>query len=701
MAAPGGERVARLTRGRVFDDAVAEGLRAEEFAGLLGRTGSPTQYEQALRTRLEAEIRDEEAKNLVLDGAADAEANYAAARRWRRLRPWFVASVAFVAVTCFGAAVLVGWSVAKEDALKEKKALLMTELGKQTLLAVITGVVIISIIVGIVVALTGYADYVEHSTEDEWPVALALVFAPGAALGFASQDLAWIYDHNAPSNKDTDAYPWGWWVFLTVTPILMGAVLAAFHLDRARFRGRVGETAQAWRDAVSRALLGNLREALNRMLVPQYGTVLRIGAHDAAELQRVRATPQHSRTSADDDLRAVTHGMDGGSIALAGPRGVGKSQLLRTFCSQPSVLGIQVSAPVVHDRREFMLHLFTQVCEATRHPALARLHRPAQRHLREIRFLQTVGGETGWEAGWKSVKLARKRSVSSARQPLSYPEIVHALCGFLAEVSDEARRHSLRLVVGVDELDRIHPPDKAAEFLNELKAVFDVPHCLFVITASDEALRSAGLGRGKDAFDSAIDETIRLSPLDLGASTLLLSSRVIGLPVPFTALFNILAGGIPRDLLRTARAGVSQVSRGRGQGVPLAEMTGILVARELVRLSGASDGRLPDLIRTEAVPEYGPLRLLGERVLTQAAPDALVFASHLFRLDTVCGIFAHRVNQTTLTSDEHGASLDDLAHTRDRIGQIGGNALTTVAQVRRHWSLDRLPDWTHLPDTSP
>lgn len=59
-----------------------------------------------------------------------------------------------------------------------------------------------------------------------------------------------------------------------------------------------------------------------------------------------------------------------GSIGIAGPRGSGKTTLLDSFRSLPDPRGklprrlsVVVSAPVVYDAREFILHLFSKLCE--------------------------------------------------------------------------------------------------------------------------------------------------------------------------------------------------------------------------------------------------------------------------------------------------------------------------------------------------
>ncbi|TVT39789.1 hypothetical protein FNH05_23780, partial [Amycolatopsis rhizosphaerae] len=146
---------------------------------------------------------------------------------------------------------------------------------------------------------------------------------------------------------------------------------------------------------------------------------------------------------------------------------------------------------------------------------LRELQAVATRELRHIRFLQTF--TTGWsgkfalpfqnEAGWTS-------SSQSAEQQLTYPEVVdqfRAFAEYAAEVLTRAGA-AQRLIVAIDELDKIASPEHAQELINDIKGIFDVRGCLFLVSVSDDAI-IAFERRGipaRDAFDSAFTEMIRL-----------------------------------------------------------------------------------------------------------------------------------------------------------------------------------------------
>ncbi|WP_182880444.1 hypothetical protein [Microbispora sp. H10949] len=79
----------------------------------------------------------------------------------------------------------------------------------------------------------------------------------------------------------------------------------------------------------------------------------------------------HVPTSVARDLDELLGRVSGASIGIAGPRGSGKSTLIRRFCEDPQGttergdLRCLVSAPVQYAPRDFVLHLFATFCRTT------------------------------------------------------------------------------------------------------------------------------------------------------------------------------------------------------------------------------------------------------------------------------------------------------------------------------------------------
>ncbi|MFJ8532934.1 P-loop NTPase fold protein [Streptomyces sp. NPDC093591] len=552
---------------------------------------------------------------------------------------------------------------------------------------------------------------------------LALLGMLGVGSGTA--EVVWQLQHDRPLGRSA-GYSWGYAVTsaaMAALGVLLPVVLGRFAssarkqslslpyliavLDTRERKRAAREAEIDWGAAVEQALVSFMRERISERTERVFSTELTI--IDAPGLRQLRAGQEHVATRADRQLALISAGMEGGSIALAGPRGVGKSQLLRNFCKaeerdRSPQLSLVEPVPVVFDRREFMLHLFYKLCDLVIDEGLATAQE-AERHKRSIRYLQTQSDEAAVGAGWRSWNLSAKRATSLAEQPQTYPEIVDALKRFLSRTALDLDEKGRRLVIGVDELDRIEPAATARTFLNELKAVFDVPKCLFVLSVSDEALREADLapvGR-RDAFDSAIDEVVRVEPLDLATAERLLGRRVVGLPVPFAALFYCLSGGMPRDLLRTARAGISY-------GAPeqlrsLANVTDWLVRREVDRIANTAGGseehsELAQLFRRDVLDEHEGLGELGDLIHRQAgtagdrARLGATLANRAYLLDTVKGIFTQALTREQIVASfDHRSpgSFAALARAQREIGTADTLARATLQRVRTAWSLTALP----------
>lgn len=175
--------------------------------------------------------------------------------------------------------------------------------------------------------------------------------------------------------------------------------------------------------------------------------------------------------------------------------------------------------------------------------------RAAKTYLKQIRFQQShATGRTGG-VGLSGVSLGASTTTTLARTPWTLPEAVEEFRRFAATLSERY------VVIGIDELDKMESDEAAREFLNNVKGVFGVPGCYFLVSVSEDAM-SAFERRGlplRDVFDSAFDEIQRVGYLTLDQSRAVLGGRVTGLPVPFQCLCHCLAAGLPRDLIRVTR----------------------------------------------------------------------------------------------------------------------------------------------------
>jgi hypothetical protein len=366
-------------------------------------------------------------------------------------------------------------------------------------------------------------------------------------------------------------------------------------------------------------------------------------ALDASRLVQSLRSGAHVHTDALARVQRLVEGLEGATIGIAGPRGVGKSELAQTLLDTVVVdkqhLTVSVAAPVRYEPREFVLTAFAATCEAVlggrererrlerwrlngtvlasvllgagvgvyvstgsihgtthhivgealfalgllvagmswlprRRPRRGALPRRTtnlelrmadpravvHEVLQEIRYQLTFTG--GYEGKLTAAfgEVSAARSIELAQRQESYPDVVARFRAFL---ECAARAHG-RVVIAIDELDKL-PAEDAARFLNDIKAIFAVDGCFFVLSVSDDALRAFEL-RGipaRDAFDSALDEIVVVRPFSVAQSRRLIDSRTEGMPEELIRVCHVLAGGLPRDVIRHAR----WTAMASGQGV--------------------------------------------------------------------------------------------------------------------------------------
>lgn len=175
----------------------------------------------------------------------------------------------------------------------------------------------------------------------------------------------------------------------------------------------------------------------------------------------------------------------------------------------------------------------------------------ALRLMRSIKFQQSY--TSGWSGSLKfpiGVDMGKKEDISTAERPLSLPEIVTNLRIFLQRASSD-----FTVIIGIDELDKIHPEEDAERFLNDIKVIFGIEGVFFLVSVSENAL-SAFERKGipiRNAFDSCFDDILHVRYLTLSAAREVVQRRILGMPYPFLCLCHCLSGGLPRDLIRVCR----------------------------------------------------------------------------------------------------------------------------------------------------
>ncbi|MEU4526540.1 hypothetical protein AB0F52_48435 [Amycolatopsis sp. NPDC024027] len=336
----------------------------------------------------------------------------------------------------------------------------------------------------------------------------------------------------------------------------------------------------------------------------------------------------------------------------------------------------------------------------------------AKRDLEQIRFLQTL--TTGWSGKLTlplKIDLSRTRSTQVSQRPLTHPELVSQLHRFIQQLVKVLARRDNRpsVVIGIDELDKIEPAEDAQRFINEIKGVFGVPGCQFVVSVSEEAL-SAFERRGlafRDAFDSAFDEIVRVDHLSLSDADHMLSKRVTGMSEPFRYLCHCLSGGLPRELIRVAR-NMADLS-GPDAMPTLAEVTERLVVDELGRKAtslqeaAARIGAGADVaafVRTmhTCMANPTPAMLLRNAPAVTTADDTplgrLRLEAHIYLryAATLLQVFDNDLDRTEVrvasaTAEDPG-SFDALASVQQQMSLHPMVAAVALDRFRLAWHLD-------------
>ncbi|GII52792.1 hypothetical protein Pth03_11810 [Planotetraspora thailandica] len=511
-----------------------------------------------------------------------------------------------------------------------------------------------------------------------------------------------------------------WSGFLLGSEATLGQFANTIYLpvaiyERQNDRKRVDETREDWLDdAIENAILPHAIYVINTFLGDDHDKLL--VEQDSEGLKRLHDPELTVSTGSQRRVEAALSRVDGGSIAISGPRGAGKSTLLRVVCGSQEGLCVYVAAPAEYVPRDFLVELFQRICESyiedqgydstislsragirkkkafrvlrdtslttlrsviaigliglvmwslyvefrvlledvmatslkelrelwTRVPAaweeywvavqviifvLALILWPGRRRWRDLRRhsepplvnrarqnlfrLQidrttTLGSSAGL-SGPMGASIGLSKSASLKYLPWTFPELVGNLRRFMEAVSEEQRQGGKRLVVAIDEIDRIGSTENAERFISEVKAIFGVDNCYFLVSVAEDV--GAAFGQrsilGRSMFENAFDEVVSVEALSLEESRELLLRRVPGFTTAFVFLVYSLSGGLPRELIRVTRrlVEINQDLRSPGYSPHIEELANALFKEELTEVLIGARNQLSKLTPS---PRWAP-----------------------------------------------------------------------------------------------
>jgi hypothetical protein len=148
--------------------------------------------------------------------------------------------------------------------------------------------------------------------------------------------------------------------------------------------------------------------------------------------------------------------------------------------------------------------------------------------------------------------ITRQSEKSLAERALTIASLVYEFRNFMQEIAEKVPGP---IVIGIDELDKIHDPERAKQLLRDIKGIFEVNRINFLVSISKEAKRNLNLGslQERDEFNSTFYTVIDLLPNDPTECANLLATRS---PNSFDDLsryaIGILGAGNFREVLRLA-----------------------------------------------------------------------------------------------------------------------------------------------------
>lgn len=238
-------------------------------------------------------------------------------------------------------------------------------------------------------------------------------------------------------------------------------------------------------------------------------------------------------------------------------------------------------------------------------PAAVHVARTYQRRLRQEKTTTTGIGGT-----FASLTLTGSSAVKD--HPWTMPQLVGDLRNFLGGIAEEINEAGRQVVIGIDEVDRIGSVEQAARFLNEVKAVFGITNCLFIVSVADDvgSIFARRAVAGRSVFENAFDDLVAVEPLSMVEAKELLQVRVEGFTDPFVILAYALSGGLPRELIRVTRRMVELKEQARHPQV--SELAELLVREELYEVIEGTRTQLGSLALEEV---YGAAFILMQEVV--------------------------------------------------------------------------------------
>jgi len=281
-------------------------------------------------------------------------------------------------------------------------------------------------------------------------------------------------------------------------------------------------------------------------------------AFDVAELRQLQELLEHYRMS----LAAYTWGAQPNSPAASAALPLGLPALPR---AEPSELIRNPRSCIFWGSAIGLLLLALLGLFWSRTARLLRslvngydyvLYQEAGVFLEELAFSASRESSQGFEL--HGLSLGAKRTL--ADRSLTLPGLTARYQRFVRRLTEH---YNGKLVVAIDELDKVHDLIQVQALLAEIKGALFMPGTYYLVSIAEDAASAFRhrLTSGRDIFESTFDEIIEVPAMHLDAAHSVLSARASqgalgAAPLDPDLLWvpAVLGGGVPREMLRSLRA---------------------------------------------------------------------------------------------------------------------------------------------------